>query len=148
MLFGPNGTKRRPKWCKKRTRKRNSDFLKTIKNSSVFDVFEGLGPPKWAPSRPPSHTLVASCPRNTVFFRHPFRLCFFIKFWGPTREAQRRGTSPGKVSRPCVNIDFLMNIGAGAQVLTTFGTFGFPGPAEKDITSGNIVSQLTLSQLR
>ena len=47
-----------------------------------------------------------------------------------------------------VNIDFFMNIGAGAQVLTTFGTFGFPGPAEKDITSGNIVSQLTLSQLR
>ena len=47
-----------------------------------------------------------------------------------------------------VNIDFFMNIGAGAQVLTTFGTFEFPGPAEKDITSGNIVSQLTLSQLR
>ena len=41
-----------------------------------------------------------------------------------------------------------INIAAGAQVLAALGTFGFPGPAEKDITSGNIVSQLTLSQLR
>ncbi len=72
----------------------------------------------------------------------------FIKFSGPTREAQGQGTRRGKASRAQVNIDFFMNIGAGAQVLTTFGTFGFPGPVEKDITSGNIVSQLTLCQLR
>ena len=39
VLFGANGTKRRPRWSKKRTRKRNCDFLKTVKNSSVFDVF-------------------------------------------------------------------------------------------------------------
>ena len=92
--------------------------------------------------------MVTSCLQNTVFVRNLFRLCFFIKFWGLTREAQGRATRRGKGRRAQVNIDFFMNIGAGAQVLTTFGTFGFPGPAEKDITSGNIVSQLTLSQLR
>jgi len=47
-----------------------------------------------------------------------------------------------------VNINFFTNIGAGARVLITLGTSGFPGPVEKDITSGNILSQLTLSQLR
>ena len=93
---------------------------------------------------PPELHLGHQLPSKYRFFRHLFRLSFFIKFWGPAREAQG---DPGGC-RAQVNIDFLMNIGAGAQVLTTFGTFGFPGPAEKDITSGNIVSQLTLSQLR
>ena len=114
----------------------------------MFFVFEGLGPPKLAPSRPPSRTLVTSCPQNTVFFVICFAYVFFIKFWAPTREAQGQATWRGEGECRQVYIDFFMNIGAGAQVLTTFGTSGFPGPAEKDITSGNIVSQLTLSQLR
>ena len=97
---------------------------------------------------PPEPHFGHQLPSKYRFFRHLFRLCFFINFWGPTREAQGQGILGWKGRRPQVNIDFFMNIGAGAQVLTTFGTSGFPGPAEKDITSGNIVSQLTLSQLR
>ena len=73
---------------------------------------------------------------------------FFHQILGSDQGGPGTGIRPGGGWRPQVNIDFFMNIGAGAQVLTTFGTFGFPGPAEKDITSGNIVSQLTLSQLR
>ena len=73
---------------------------------------------------------------------------FFHQILGSDQGGPGTGIWRGKGRRPQVNIDFFMNIGAVAQVLTTFGTFGFPGPAEKDITSGNIVSQLTLSQLR
>ena len=94
---------------------------------------------------PPEPYLGHQLPPKYRFFCHLFRLCFFIKFWGPTREAQGQELYRGG-KRVQVNIDFFMNIGAGAQVLTTLGTSGFPGPVEKDIT-GNILSQLTLSQL-
>ena len=73
---------------------------------------------------------------------------FFHQILGSDQEGPGTGTWRWGGCPWQVNIDFFMNIGAGAQVLTTFGIFGFPGPAEKDITSGSIVSQLTLSQLR
>ena len=82
------------------------------------------------------------------FFPSSVSLMFFHQILGSDLGDPGSGNPTWEGRRVQVNIDFFMNIGAGAQVLTTFGTFGFPGPAEKDITSGNIVSQLTLSQLR
>ena len=85
-----------------------------------------------------------------LFFSSSVSLMFFHQILGSDQGGPGTGNRIRRwgAGRVQVNIDFFMNIGAGAQVLTTFGTFGFPGPAEKDITSGNIVSQLTLSQLR
>ena len=77
------------------------------------------------------------------FFSSSVSLMFFHQILGSDLGDPGSGNPTWGGRRAPVNIDFFMNIGAGAQVLTTFGTSGFPGPAEPDI-----LSQLTLSQLR
>ena len=49
---------------------------------------------------PPEPHLGHQLPSKYSFFRNLFRLCFFIKFWGPTREAQGQGTLRWEGSAP------------------------------------------------
>ena len=74
VLFGANGTKRRPRWSKKRTRERNFNFLKTVKNSSVFEGWDlqvgTKSPPRTALGCP-------WAPLLSVFLRCCFLRCIF-----------------------------------------------------------------------
>ena len=66
-----------------------------------------------------------------LFCSSSVSLMFFHQILGSDQGGPGTGNPTWGGSCRQVNIDLFMNIGAGAQVLTTFGTSRFPGPAEK-----------------